>query len=221
MSKELLQFSLRLIEHVESEAAKHNMTVKLDEAPFTKSSGDSVGSSGYFDDSKRILATATYKPIQEWITTFAHEYCHMTQFIHGAKAWTDLYHGMPKDTDATSVCFNWVAGDTAYSARTVNAAINITMMLEFDCEKKAVGLMQFMGAPIDLEVYTQKALAYILFYHAVKKYRTWYDPFNPPYSNEAIWSKMPKTFDFDFTDGARMLALADFTICFPKDFPNV
>ena len=221
MSRDLINFAARLIDIIEDDSKKHNTTVRFDESAFTTSAVDSVGSSGYFDDATRTLAVATYKPMQEWITTLAHEYCHMTQFVHGAKAWTDLGKDYGKGESATNVTFDWLNGIKHGSTLELLAAINTTMMVEFDCEKKTVGLMQFMGAPIDLEVYTQKALAYVCFYHAVKKYRTWYDPLNPPYSNEAVWSKMPKTFDFDITDSAKILAMTDFTLCFPKDYKHV
>jgi hypothetical protein len=68
------------------------------------------------------------------------------------------------------------------------------MMIELDCERRTVELLRNLQAPIDLDEYTQKANAYVMSYVNVRKTRKWYDPLNPPYSDEALCAIMPKDF---------------------------
>ena len=91
----------------------------------------------------------------------------------------------------------WLNGKE-YSNEAINHHINNLIELEADCEQKTLNFIKNNHLDFDIKTLTQKANAYILFYHHVKKSGSWYDLGKEPYNNEKIFNKMPHYFLQDY-----------------------
>ena len=165
------------LRHVKAVAKKNNIEVVLTSGKYIKIS-PTIQCNGYFDGDKLVVACG--KPEKHWLSILVHESCHMDQWIKKLKVWKKS-----ADLDVTD---EWLNGDR-FRKKTVNESIRRSIMLELDCEKRAIKKIKEFGLPIDIKQYTQRANAYILWYIYLKKVRKW----NPPaYKERRIYSKMPK-----------------------------
>ena len=153
-----------------------------------------IKSSGFFDFDHedpfdRKLACATKLP--NWELTLVHELSHMRQWKENCKVWQDFVNMSNNNIDSA------VLGKEV-SLKHLLKDINITIKMEHDCEKRAYTTLKELGYPKHkLEEYVQKANAYVLFYLHIAKTKSWYKSGKAPYSIKNVWSKFPKTFDFD------------------------
>ena len=182
----------KFIKAVTMDCAVSGVRLKLNKANFVKYGSLKVN--GYFqtyENAKSVLAVATGKEQDKWLKTLVHEYSHMQQWKEDCPAWKALR--LSKTLNADDVMDKWLSGKT-YTNATLDKAFYATMMMELDCEIRSVEAIKKYNLPIDTVEYIQKANAYVLFYKIIRKYKKWYTINNEPYNNEAIWTKMPKTF---------------------------
>ena len=144
---------------------------------------------GYFDDEERVLAFSVKEDNDDWLHTFVHEYGHMLQWANRRKFWDKVLKHHPD-------LWRWVGGKPL-SNKKLDRALRSNITIEWDNEKQTVGLINKFVLPIDVELYTQKAIAYVLFYHVVRKNRKFYTAGREPYNLPEVYSHMPKTFDID------------------------
>lgn len=143
-------------------------------------------SAGYFDNENRVLAVATKRP--DYLQTIVHESCHLDQWVEGCKAWTGEINGWMVE--------EWLTGKE-FDKRKIKRAINKTISLELDCERRSIKKIIKYNLPIGETVYIQKANAYLLFYNYMFYVRRWIDPNNCPYVKPEVYSKMPTRFMCD------------------------
>jgi hypothetical protein len=72
--------------------------------------------------------------------------------------------------------------------------------LELDNEKRSVALIKKWEFDIDVDEYTRKANAYVLFYNYLYHTRRWSDPKNSPYTNQNIIGKMSNKFNMRYNE---------------------
>jgi hypothetical protein len=189
MNKEISNF----IEFAKSECKKHGVKFKPYKRSYVKLTDD-IKCGGYFDDGsdsgKPVLAFAQGR--EDFIELMVHEYCHMTQWLDGIELW-DIC------SDSMSIIDEWLSGKD-HPDKLVECAINNSRDLELDNEKRAVKIFKEWSIPVDLELYTKKANAYVNFYNYMKTTRKWSDPGNSPYTNKNIMEAMSSKFDMNYQE---------------------
>jgi hypothetical protein len=189
MNKEISNF----IEFAKSECKKHGVKFKPYKRSYVKLTAD-IKCGGYFDDGsdsgKPVLAFAQGR--EDFIELMVHEYCHMTQWLDGIELWEIC-------SDSMSIIDEWLSGKD-HPDKLVECAINNSRDLELDNEKRAVKIFKEWNIPVDLELYTKKANAYVNFYNYMKTTRKWSDPGNSPYTNKNILEAMSNKFDMNYQE---------------------
>lgn len=145
---------------------------------------------GWFDEES--LHVAIDRPLSEWLSTFVHESCHKDQFVEGVPAWDTKIGGH----DAVDILDMWLDRLIELSPEQMAPVIAKVQGVELDCEIRSVKKMTDYGLPIDLNVYTQKANAYIWFHQTLPITRRWTVA---PYNDPKLLALMPSHFDNDYT----------------------
>lgn len=174
---------------------------------------DNTHCTGYWDDSDPNdlqLKCMITNDDSEWVSTFAHEYCHFLQWKDKPKIWHD-YNSKLNGDDLYKIYNN-----KPISRHKLETALNIVRELELDCEKRTVWLLQQYKIPIDIRSYIRKANAYILFHNHAKVYRKWYPLENSPYMNSKILQACSSRFYDNYEITPRKLAEA-----FLEQYPPV
>jgi hypothetical protein len=171
------------IEMVKSGCKKHKISCKLKDVNYLKPV-PSIRCTGYFDDENKTLQVAMKQ--KDSFEILVHEYSHLTQ-------WIDKVPVYMKANKYLLAVDKWIAGTNLPSA-VVDAAIQGTVDLELDNEKRAVKLIDKYNLSIDIDAYIKKANAYLYFYHWMRRTRKWSGPNNSPYRNKNIIAAMPTTF---------------------------
>jgi hypothetical protein len=144
--------------------------------------------SGCFDSENKVLVSAMNRP--DYLNILAHEYCHLTQWADKCEPWM-----------RTVELKSYEAWDKHLVGENVNMDIHFDAMrdLELDNEKRTVRLIKKMGLPIDTDLYTKKANAYVMLYNYMKVTGRWPTAKNSPYNNRNILAAMPNRFSLDYT----------------------
>lgn len=128
-----------------------------------KTDGTNFKHSGEFDEDNKTLTVAFKNSQKVWLPVFVHEYAHYVQHINQHKAWVE---NMP----ALVEFFTWLENPVG---KIKKETVFKTQLLELDCEKTAVKIIQEYNLPIDVEHYIQAANCYILSYNLFYKYKSW------------------------------------------------
>lgn len=168
-----------------------------------------VACAGYFCGNDvegiKILATATGKPMEEWLPILLHESSHMDQYLEKSDAWMNIT--LPDGREATDELFAWFAGKEIENPADIAArALNV----ELDCERRTLAKILKYGLQdvIDPVEYVKKANSYVYFYLHCLKSRSFYKRGNAPYMNDKVWTVAPDNFDGDYTKIPEALAAA-------------
>ena len=124
-----------------------------------------AGYAGWFDHEKKEFKAAGMKPIG-CSEIFLHEFCHFLQWRDSNDFWTDCIE------EGCSPFFSWLAGDNRYSEN-IDQARQKTVLLEMDCDKRALRLNKKFELGIDPKKYTQASNAYLYSYLVTQKLRKW------------------------------------------------
>lgn len=177
---------LDFIKYVKSRCKEHGVKCFLSNTKSVKLQ-DGIRCSGYFDETVPILASSINR--EDWIEILAHEYCHLTQWVEQIPLWKEA---------ETSLSFLWEWLD-GVDCENIDHHINVARDLELDNEKRVVKLIKSFGLNINIDTYTQKANAYIMFYNWLKQTRKWCKKDNSPYKNERVKSIMSNKFNMDYS----------------------
>ncbi len=112
--------------------------------------------------------------------------------------------------------FKWNEGSENVDFNKINNEIASGIAVEVDCEKRTVEKIKQYGLEfvVGIEEYIQKSNAYVLFYLWMKKNRSWYKIGFEPYNVKSVYSKMPKTFEIDYTTMTQEVSEAFEYFCF-------
>lgn len=141
--------------------------------------GAGIEVSGYFDE--KTLTVCTDKKEQEWLSILVHESSHMDQYLQQCEHWKNDY--------CVDVLDSWLAKEQDIKDDEIEECVQNCIMLELDCERRALRKIKKYKLPIDTELYIQKANSYLFSYWATFRYRKWY---SFPYQRPTIYKKMPK-----------------------------
>lgn len=173
------------LEHTLIIAIKNGIELNLPDAPEVEYPGTSgIMCAGYFTGTK--FACAMGKPTEEWLPIFAHESCHMDQYLEDPIKW--------KEYDIIDQIDPWLEGKIELTPEQLKEVIDKVIELELDCERRTVAKIYEWELELDLNEYIKRANAYLFFYRFVQLTRTWYGGVNAFYRNPEIVSLCPDTF---------------------------
>lgn len=173
------------IQYVKSRCKEHGVKCSLRNSTYVKIN-NSAKCSGWFDETIPELAVAMGAP--QSMGVLAHEYSHLTQWVERIPLWIQAEKSLP-------IVWDWIDGkdnDDIYYH------LSVARDLELDNEKRAVNIIQRFGLDIDVDLYIQKANAYVQFYNYLAISRRWSKPPRTPYSNERLIAAMPTTFTMNY-----------------------
>jgi len=170
----------KLIADISTKCIKNKINFRLEYAEQVDT--NNIPCSGYFDEKSLVVATKK-KNIQDWLDILIHESCHLDQFIEKSKVWTPDELGL-------FVVEGWIQNKKISSKKAIEAFHN-TILLELDCEKRTVKKIKKYKLKVNIDLYIQKANAYLYGYGVSYKKKVW--P-NRPYEKAFIINKMPKKF---------------------------
>jgi hypothetical protein len=151
----------------------------------TFGSGKTVNdSSGWFEYPNLSVAMGN----DDWFEVFIHEYCHFRQWLDEQKPGTWSLNYGPVSNEEFNSFFDWVYGKKELNPLEVTDLRKRIQLLEQDCDKRVVELINIHDLPVDIELYTQKSNAYHLSYTVVESHRKW---FKAPYRIPEIVRIMP------------------------------
>jgi hypothetical protein len=147
---------------------QNNVSIKLSKSKRVKSPDGSL-CKGYWEDSDSnnlVFACSIQGDIEEWIGTFAHEYCHFLQWLDKDKVWCK-YHKLDPE-----ILINCIT-NKPIKEKDLDYYLTVSQDIELDCEKRTVKLLKSYGVPIDYEKYIRSANVYIFYYSYLKISRRW------------------------------------------------
>lgn len=145
---------------------------------------DECNCSGFFDEAGKQIQIATQKPFKEYFPIFVHEFCHFKQWSEKEPLYTGI-------TTQGKDMWDWLEGEEL-PIRELRKSIKSYQLMEFDCEKRTVQMMDKFNLSIDKSLYIKTANTYILYYSTLEQTREWYK--TPPYKFQEIVDLMPDTF---------------------------
>jgi len=170
----------KLIADVSKKCIENKINLRLEYAEQVDT--NNIPCSGYFDEESLVVATKK-KDVQDWLDILIHESCHLDQFVEKSKVWTPDELGL-------FVVEAWIRNKKINSKKAIEAFHN-TILLELDCEKRTVKKIKKYKLSFNIDLYIQKANAYLYGYGVSYKKKVW--P-NRPYEKLFIVNKMPKKF---------------------------
>lgn len=174
------------IEYVKHELFTANKSILLSGDTGVVFEGEDTLVNGYWDDSKGVLAVAMGKSRDEWFPVLVHEFCHFLQF---REKWET-----PENEDLRNH-FWFCLEPNRKRTKKVRLGKEATQLLEWDCERRSLELINKFNLDLDPKKYARNANSYIYFYEVVWRYRKWYEIGNEPYNNPVILERMPDYLD--------------------------
>ena len=181
--------SQAFLNHVIKDCKENNIKFKFSKKSHVKLSEGSY-CSGYFCEEDRELVVTTKPSQEEWLRLIVHEWNHMQQWKEQCPEWK---------ADDVNEIFDWYCGDVELHPKTAWKYSMTALNLELDCEKRSVETIILFDLPLDIQEYTRRANAYVMFYHAAYKNRSWSRKFREPYNIPEIVNAMSPEFDMDYT----------------------
>ena len=181
------------ISDLEKKCAENNIELFLPNTLGVQYPGENIQTNGYFDPDSRVLACATGKELNKWLLILLHEASHLDQFLEKDPVFNTLL-GLEET-------LKWIEGSDDVDINKIDEEIKSGIAVEVGCEKRTVEKikkydLEFVASS---DVYTQKSNAYVLSYLWMRQKRKWYKIGFEPYNIESVYTKMPKTFDIDYT----------------------
>jgi len=183
--KPLTQNDQKFIEHIKIHCKELGIKCDIRDVSYVNY-GKGFKCGGWFDSEGRELVVAMNSP--DGFSTLVHEYGHLTQWVDDIPLWKTSSESLMKMND-------WLSG---VEVENIDEHLSICRDLELENEKRSVKLIKKWGLSIDVEDYTRKANAYVMFYNWMKQTRRWSKPKNSPYRNERVLSVMSSKFNMNY-----------------------
>jgi len=167
----------KLVSDVTELCLKHNVSLKLSATESVMA--DSIICSGYFDNDNLVVAAKK----KDWVDVFAHESCHMDQYIEKVPIYD-------KGDDGIQIVDSWLEGKDYSNGKLLEAFKN-SILMELDCEKRTVKKLKKYKIQFNEKKYIKQVNSYLFSYWATYRDRKWF-PF--PYNKPNIYNKLPDRF---------------------------
>ncbi len=156
---------------------------------------------GYFDHQGKTgpeLAIAINGPQEKWEKVMIHEYNHMMQWAEDCDAWKNTFFDEDRQVDCCQLLDYCLQDFIDLKSERLRRVIGGGIEVELDCEKRTVEMIKNLGLDIDVDDYTQKANAYVLFYHWIARTKEFYTIGREPYSIPECYEVFSKKFDENY-----------------------
>ena len=140
---------------------------------------------GFFCDVEKLLKIACGGDRELWTGVYVHESCHMDQYLEKTSYWC-------KVTVADYMRYSGLLQGRVYPQSDIDDSMSRIVMMEAECEHRALEKIKKYDLDIDPDKYAQLANSYLYFHSAIAKYKKWYKPNRTPYTLGIIWHEMPK-----------------------------
>jgi hypothetical protein len=194
--KKLSKQELAFIEKIKTECKEYGIKVDLRNTKYLILEKN-VKCAGYFDHENCKLVCAMNR--SDSMQVLVHEYAHFTQWISQCKAWTNL---RKYGVDSLTLMFDWLAG---MNVKNIAKHVAVCRDMELDNEKRSIKIIEKNKLNIDIEDYTKRANAYVMFYNYILISRRWSKPSNSPYKNKRIIEVMSPKFNMQYKKPSKKL----------------
>ncbi len=188
-SKSLAPAMDRFVAGIHRRLKRYGYKLILRKAPYVFDCG--MPCSGYTDDENKMIAVATGKPANAWVSVLAHEASHADQSVEQCASWRVLE---AEPLSPHVLLDEWLMGNIQLKKKNAKDMIGMIQNNELDCEKRAVRKMMHAGLDVDFPYLIQQANSYIYFYTMCFRRRAWYPVGASPYSFKELYSAMPTKF---------------------------
>lgn len=177
----------QFIDWIKEECKKNNIKYSLRNVSYVILNGN-MKCSGYFynEEDKGYLVCAMRK--NGSVEILAHEYCHATQWLDKISLWD-------KSTKSLTKLEEWLSGKRV---KNIKEHLAVCRDLELDNEKRTAKLLEDWDIGVDINHYTKKANAYVMYYNYLNISKKWCSPGNTPYTNSRLINAMSTKFDMDY-----------------------
>lgn len=180
------------LDYVRAFCQEHKVKLELPKSKAVKI--NEISCRGYFLDDPLVLCVSKHQDDLEFLEILVHEFSHLNQFLDKSKYWTDLKVG---DKKLTALYDEWLFQDRKLDDSEVEEYKNKIILMELDCEKRAVEFIKKFELNLNVSNYIKKANAYLLFYHLSKEFKTWFKIGSEPYRVKEVYEQMPDDFNLD------------------------
>jgi hypothetical protein len=173
----------QFIQDVTWDLIENGITVKFEasQAADYKCGKTNIACEGWLNDSELVCATKF--PLEYWITTFSHEYCHFKQLKEKSEYYVS--------NNVIGVFDKFICGKKVPQTKLIKVMDKIRVM-EWDCEKRSIVLLKQRKLGFNFERIIQRANAYIFFYSIIFELNSWYH--SSPSLIKEIVDVMPTSF---------------------------
>lgn len=202
MSKDL-EKALSFFEKIKEEVTKSGVNMLLpDEDQVEIEPG--YFASGYFTDNDPnniVYAVAMCKDKEDFLENSfpvaIHEYCHFLQWRDKNDFWSSFK--LKDGKEPLDHVIEFFEGERELAPDKVKEYCSKQAMIEFDCEKMTLEMIEKHDLPVDYEDYAKCANAYVTFYYAMPKLKSWCHK-KKPYRVPEIYEKMPSHMNLTESD---------------------
>lgn len=150
-------------------ADKYGIKIEIRSSARVKASKGQF-SNGFFDNT--VLAVAGNTTIENILSTFIHEACHMKQFLF--KPSTEELIRLPlKYKGALGAIDSWLSNKVQFTPTKLEKYLTTAMRFEHDCEKMVLADIRKFKLRIDASEYAQDANADLFLYVVLRQTRKW------------------------------------------------
>jgi len=168
MNKHLKPNELDLVSTVLGNNQAHGIINKMEKSELVDSE---YACYGYFvGKPDPVFAVAVKSSPSIWLPVFAHESCHVDQYIEKSPLWNTTYRGR----DVYEVFGDWLNKRIELSKKNIDSIIRTIVELEHDCETRTLKKMRKYKLNIDYSKFFNDANTVIVSYRQAAIERTWY-----------------------------------------------
>lgn len=145
--------------------------------------------SGWFCENPLEFIVTTKHPSKHFLGVFAHESCHMDQFLEQTDLWND-----PSINNHGDVLVDYLKGIRKNKTKLVEDYTKGSLRLELDCEQRTSDKIIKYELSLNLDDYIRRSNVYLYSWRYFLDLRCWYDNHHKPYDDEEILAAMPTHF---------------------------
>lgn len=170
----------KFIDTLEKTCKSNNVKLVLHDMCYIIDNGDKFG--GWFDPYLKELHCSFPNKIKpKYVEVLIHESCHLDQWIKQTPVWVK-----EQGNRSLEIFWDWTKGN---KANNITWHLKNIQKMEAECERMSIQKIVDLDLGLNIERYTKKANAYLLFYTILKETKKWCD--YPPYKFKEIWNQLP------------------------------
>lgn len=195
---------------VRNYCSENDITFVLKDADQVVTQHSKIEVNGFFEEyPSKMLAVANNLDDDLFYEILVHEFCHANQCVEGSKIWEKMSLSNKEKVffkekygldihEAGDVVDEWIKGVVELSEKEISDYVDRTVLVESDCESRSLVFAKENNLPMNLELYAQKANAYLFTYYYALNNKKWTKSGKSTYTIKEFYELMPTKIDFDF-----------------------